>query len=43
MMMNIRALIMDDPEHTEHLQTLQFAIQTKAQRSRKEQEARHRI
>ena len=25
MMMNIRGLIMDDPEHTVHLQTLQFA------------------
>jgi len=22
--MNIRGLIMDDPEHTEHLQTLEF-------------------
>jgi len=25
MMMNIRGLILDDPEHTMHLQTLQFA------------------
>jgi hypothetical protein len=25
MMMNIRALILDDPEHTVHLQTLKFA------------------
>jgi hypothetical protein len=25
MMMNIRGLILDDPEHTVHLQTLQFA------------------
>ena len=24
MMMNIRGLIMDDPEHTVHLQTLKF-------------------
>jgi hypothetical protein len=24
MMMNIRGLILDDPEHTTHLQTLQF-------------------
>ena len=24
-MMNIRGLIMDDPEHTVHLQTLEFA------------------
>ena len=30
MMMNIRGLIMDDPEHTTHLQTLQFATQTDA-------------
>jgi hypothetical protein len=27
MMMNIRGLIMDDPEHTLHLQTLQFDTQ----------------
>jgi hypothetical protein len=25
MMMNIRGLILDDPEHTTHLQTLRFA------------------
>jgi hypothetical protein len=25
MMMNIRGLILDDPEHTVHLKTLQFA------------------
>jgi len=25
MMMNIRGLVLDDPEHTVHLQTLQFA------------------
>jgi hypothetical protein len=25
MMMNIRGLILDDPEHTVHLRTLQFA------------------
>jgi hypothetical protein len=25
MMMNIRGLTMDDPEHTVHLQTLEFA------------------
>ena len=30
MMMNIRALIMDDPEHTMHLRTLQFATRTNA-------------
>jgi hypothetical protein len=30
MMMNIRGLIMDDPEHTTHLQTLQFATWTNA-------------
>ncbi|KIM89581.1 hypothetical protein PILCRDRAFT_1925 [Piloderma croceum F 1598] len=30
MMMNIRGLIMDDPEHTTHLQTLQFATRTHA-------------
>ena len=28
MMMNIRGLIMSDPEHTLHLQTLQFATPT---------------
>jgi len=28
MMMNIRGLIMEDPEHTTHLQTLQFATRT---------------
>jgi hypothetical protein len=28
MMMNIRGLIMDDPEHTIHLQTLQFVART---------------
>jgi hypothetical protein len=28
MMMNIRGLIMDDPEHTLHLRTLEFATQT---------------
>jgi hypothetical protein len=26
MMMNIRGLILDDPENTSHLQTLQFAV-----------------
>jgi len=26
MMMNIRGLILNDPEHTVHLQTLQFAV-----------------
>jgi hypothetical protein len=25
MMMNLRGIIFDDPEHTVHLQTLQFA------------------
>jgi len=30
MMMNIRGLIMDDSEHTTHLQTLQFATRTNA-------------
>jgi len=30
MMMNIRGLIMDDPEHTTHLRTLQFATRTNA-------------
>jgi hypothetical protein len=30
MMMNICGLIMDDPEHTTHLQTLQFAAHTNA-------------
>jgi hypothetical protein len=30
MMMNIRGLIMEEPEHTVHLQTLQFATQTDA-------------
>jgi hypothetical protein len=29
MMMNIRGLILDDPEHTVHLQTLQFAARMK--------------
>jgi hypothetical protein len=28
MMMNIRGLILDDPEHTVHLQTLKFAGHT---------------
>jgi len=28
MMMNIRGLIMDDPEHTIHLRTLEFATRT---------------
>ena len=28
MMMNIRGLIMDDPEHTIHLSTLEFATRT---------------
>ncbi|KIM74561.1 hypothetical protein PILCRDRAFT_828121 [Piloderma croceum F 1598] len=28
MMMNLRGLILDDPEHTTHLQTLQFAGRT---------------
>ena len=27
-MMNIRGLILDDPEHTVHLQTLQFSERT---------------
>jgi hypothetical protein len=27
-MMNIRGLILDDPEHSAHLQPLQFAVQT---------------
>jgi hypothetical protein len=27
-MMNIRGLIMDDPEHTVHLQTIQFTTRT---------------
>jgi len=26
MMMNIRGLALDDPEHTTHLHTLQFAV-----------------
>jgi hypothetical protein len=30
MMMNIRGLILDDSEHTVHLQTLQFATRTNA-------------
>jgi hypothetical protein len=30
MMMNIRGLIVDDPEHTVHLQTLQFATRHKS-------------
>jgi len=30
MMMNIRGLIMEDPEYTVHLQTLQLAIWTNA-------------
>jgi hypothetical protein len=30
MMMNIRGLMMDDPEYTTHLRTLQFATQTNA-------------
>jgi len=30
MMMNIRGLIMEDPEHTTHLQTLQFVTRTNA-------------
>jgi hypothetical protein len=30
MMMNIRGLAMDDPEHTTHLRTLQFAARTNA-------------
>jgi hypothetical protein len=30
MMMNIRGLTMDDPEHTVHLKTLQFAARTNA-------------
>jgi hypothetical protein len=30
MMMNIRGLIMDDPEHTVHLKTLEFVTQTNA-------------
>jgi hypothetical protein len=30
MMMNIRGLIMEDPEHTVHLQTLQFATRNNA-------------
>jgi hypothetical protein len=28
MMMNIRGLVLDDPEHTTHLQTLEFASRT---------------
>jgi len=28
MMMNIRGLIMDDPEHTIHLRSLEFAART---------------
>jgi hypothetical protein len=30
MMMNIRGLTADDPEHTTHLRTLQFATRTNA-------------
>ena len=30
MMMNIRGLIMEDPEYTVHLQTLQFATRNNA-------------
>jgi hypothetical protein len=30
MMMNIRGLVMEDPEHTMHLKTLQFAARTNA-------------
>jgi hypothetical protein len=29
-MMNIRGLIMEDPEHSAHLHTLQFATRTDA-------------
>jgi hypothetical protein len=31
MTMNIRGLIMDDPEHTIHLRTLQFNMQLEAE------------
>jgi len=30
MIMNIRGLILEDPEHTVHLQTLQFARRTRS-------------
>ena len=30
MMMNIRGLVMEDPEYTVHLQTLRFATRTNA-------------
>ena len=30
MMMNIRGIVLEDPEHTVHLQTLQFATQNPA-------------
>ncbi|KIM83163.1 hypothetical protein PILCRDRAFT_7563 [Piloderma croceum F 1598] len=30
MMMNLRGLILDDPEHTAHLQTLQFVVCTRS-------------
>ena len=30
MMMNIHGLVMEDPEYTVHLQTLQFATRTNA-------------
>ena len=30
MMMNIRGLILEDPEHTVHLQTLQFGADTRS-------------
>jgi hypothetical protein len=32
-MMNIRGLNLDDPEHTAHLQTLQFATHTNSSSS----------
>jgi hypothetical protein len=45
MMMNIRGLILDDPEHTVHLQTLQFAERTDDAGSEFEDvaEARNRV
>jgi hypothetical protein len=42
MMMNIRGLILDDPEHTVHLRTLEFSTALiRAQRLMKRPEARY--
>jgi hypothetical protein len=39
MMMNIRGLVLDDPDHTTHLQTLQFAAPAAHMGSGSENEA----